>query len=170
MLVDFVGGSGPCSERFFSRYAGFPLSQKPVFPDSNSIKRVSPIITVPCWHSALQWHSDKVIYFYASLVTLLSSEPEVQYVALRNINLIVQKRYCIVYFHLFLSLFSLSWNLSSFVISSWVVVWSLGQISSKMRWKCSLWSTMIQFMSNWRSLTSWSDWQTSKTLLKYWQS
>ena len=27
------------------------------------------------------------------LVTLLSSEPEVQYVALRNINLIVQKRY-----------------------------------------------------------------------------
>jgi AP-1 complex subunit beta-1 len=26
------------------------------------------------------------------LVTLLSSEPEVQYVALRNINLIVQKR------------------------------------------------------------------------------
>ena len=27
------------------------------------------------------------------IVTLLSSEPEVQYVALRNINLIVQKRY-----------------------------------------------------------------------------
>lgn len=27
------------------------------------------------------------------LVTLLSGEPEVQYVALRNINLIVQKRY-----------------------------------------------------------------------------
>lgn len=26
------------------------------------------------------------------LVTLLSSEPEIQYVALRNINLIVQKR------------------------------------------------------------------------------
>lgn len=28
------------------------------------------------------------------LVTLLSAEPELQYVALRNINLIVQKRYC----------------------------------------------------------------------------
>ena len=27
------------------------------------------------------------------LVTLLSAEPEIQYVALRNINLIVQKRY-----------------------------------------------------------------------------
>lgn len=27
------------------------------------------------------------------LVTLLSTEPEIQYVALRNINLIVQKRY-----------------------------------------------------------------------------
>lgn len=30
------------------------------------------------------------------LVTLLSGEPEVQYVALRNINLIVQKRWEIV--------------------------------------------------------------------------
>lgn len=29
------------------------------------------------------------------LVTLLSGEPEVQYVALRNINLIVQKRYIV---------------------------------------------------------------------------
>jgi len=27
------------------------------------------------------------------LVTLLSAEPEIQYVALRNINLVVQKRY-----------------------------------------------------------------------------
>ena len=33
------------------------------------------------------------ILFCFVLVTLLSSEPEVQYVALRNINLIVQKRY-----------------------------------------------------------------------------
>ena len=30
------------------------------------------------------------------LVTLLSAEPEIQYVALRNINLIVQKRYVIL--------------------------------------------------------------------------
>lgn len=27
------------------------------------------------------------------LVTLLSTEPEIQYVALRNINIVVQKRY-----------------------------------------------------------------------------
>ena len=33
------------------------------------------------------------IFSFLFLVTLLSSEPEVQYVALRNINLIVQKRY-----------------------------------------------------------------------------
>lgn len=31
-------------------------------------------------------------FYHFILVTLLSSEPEVQYVALRNINLIVQKR------------------------------------------------------------------------------
>jgi len=29
------------------------------------------------------------------LVTLLSAEPEIQYVALRNINLVVQKRFAI---------------------------------------------------------------------------
>lgn len=44
------------------------------------------------------------------LVTLLSSEPEVQYVALRNINLIVQKRYifnilCNLYCHIIISVF-----------------------------------------------------------------
>lgn len=32
-------------------------------------------------------------FFVVVVVTLLSTEPEVQYVALRNINLIVQKRY-----------------------------------------------------------------------------
>ena len=31
------------------------------------------------------------------LVTLLSAEPEIQYVALRNINLVVQKRFLTVY-------------------------------------------------------------------------
>ena len=30
--------------------------------------------------------------FFVSIVTLLSGEPEIQFVALRNINLIVQKR------------------------------------------------------------------------------
>ena len=29
MWVEFVVGSRPCSERFFSRYSGFPLSSKP---------------------------------------------------------------------------------------------------------------------------------------------
>ena len=28
MLVEFVVGSRPCSERFFSWYSGFPLSSK----------------------------------------------------------------------------------------------------------------------------------------------
>lgn len=31
----------------------------------------------------------------APLVTLLSAEPEIQYVALRNINIIVQKRFVV---------------------------------------------------------------------------
>jgi len=35
------------------------------------------------------------------LVTLLSAEPEIQYVALRNINLVVQKRYFAVSFGAF---------------------------------------------------------------------
>jgi len=39
MWVEFVVGSRPCSERFFSGYSGFPLSskKKPTFPNSNSI-------------------------------------------------------------------------------------------------------------------------------------
>ena len=37
MWVEFVVGSLPCSERFFSGYSGFPSPQKPIFPNSNSI-------------------------------------------------------------------------------------------------------------------------------------
>ena len=38
MWIGFVAGSLPCSERFFHGYSGFPLSsQKPTFPNSNSI-------------------------------------------------------------------------------------------------------------------------------------
>ena len=37
MWVEFVVGSLPYSERFFSRYSGFPLSLKPTLPNSNSI-------------------------------------------------------------------------------------------------------------------------------------
>ena len=36
MWVEFVVGSLPCSERFFSGYSGFPSPQKPTFSNSNS--------------------------------------------------------------------------------------------------------------------------------------
>ena len=38
MWVEFVVGSLPCSERFFSGYSGFPSPQKPTFPNSNSTR------------------------------------------------------------------------------------------------------------------------------------
>ena len=38
MWVEFVVGSLPCSEGFFSRYSVFPSPQKPTFPNSNSIR------------------------------------------------------------------------------------------------------------------------------------
>ena len=37
MWVEFVVGSLPCSERFFSGYSGFLSAQKPTLPNSNSI-------------------------------------------------------------------------------------------------------------------------------------
>ena len=36
MWVEFVVGSPPCSERFFSGFSGFPSPQKPTFSNSNS--------------------------------------------------------------------------------------------------------------------------------------
>ena len=36
MWVEFVVGSLPCSERFFSGFSGFPSPDKPTFPNSNS--------------------------------------------------------------------------------------------------------------------------------------
>ena len=38
MWVEFVAGSLLCSKKFFSGYSGFPLSQKPTFPNSNSTR------------------------------------------------------------------------------------------------------------------------------------
>ena len=38
MWVEFVVGSLPGSERFFSGYSGFPLSSKTNFPNSNSTR------------------------------------------------------------------------------------------------------------------------------------
>ena len=44
MWVEFVVGSRPCSERFFSGYFGFPLSSKPTSPPEIPIRSsVSPI-------------------------------------------------------------------------------------------------------------------------------
>ena len=43
MWVEFVVGSRPSSERFFSGYSGFPLSSKPTFLNSNLIWKVSPV-------------------------------------------------------------------------------------------------------------------------------
>ena len=38
MWVEFVVGSLPCYEKFFSGYSGFPSPQKPTFPNSNSTR------------------------------------------------------------------------------------------------------------------------------------
>ena len=38
MWVEFVVGSLPCSERFFSGYSGFSSPQKLTFPNSNSTR------------------------------------------------------------------------------------------------------------------------------------
>ena len=38
MWLEFMVGSLLCSESFFSVYSGFPSSQKPTFPNSNSTK------------------------------------------------------------------------------------------------------------------------------------
>ena len=38
MWVEFVVGSLPCSERFFSGYSGFPVSSKTNIPNSNSTR------------------------------------------------------------------------------------------------------------------------------------
>lgn len=45
-----------------------------------------------------------------------------------------------------------------------------GQTFSRMRWRCSSSSTMIQFMSSLRSWILWFDWQINRTLHKYWQN
>lgn len=57
------------------------------------------------------------------LVTLLSAEPEIQYVALRNINLIVQKRPTILAHEIkVLDIFCLTWSHAKSPISNLEVV------------------------------------------------
>ena len=62
MWVEFVAGSLLCSERFFSGYSGFPLSQKPTFPNSNSTRMQD----LPENHFAVSGASwvNIMIYFY----------------------------------------------------------------------------------------------------------
>ena len=57
MWVEFVVGSLPCSERFFSGTSVFPSPQKPTIPHSNSIWRVSRYckahLIISSWNYAL---------------------------------------------------------------------------------------------------------------------
>ena len=46
---EFVVGSCPCSERFFSRYSGFHLSSKPTFPNFNLIQMATLLNLVLAW-------------------------------------------------------------------------------------------------------------------------
>lgn len=48
-----------------------------------------------------------MLFIYIIIVTLLSKEPEIQYVALRNINLIVQKRPEILQYEMKVFLFTM---------------------------------------------------------------
>lgn len=89
--------------------AGDCLRGRPLFPSRSICERVTPRLSHA--NSAVVLSAVKVLMKFLELlpkdsdyyntllkklspplVTLLSGEPEVQYVALRNINLIVQKR------------------------------------------------------------------------------
>lgn len=53
--------SHPCSERFFSSYSGFPLSQKPIFQNSNSIWTSLPsMVELDKIFCALKTHSENL--------------------------------------------------------------------------------------------------------------
>jgi vesicle coat complex subunit len=60
------------------------------------------------------------------LVTLLSAEPEIQYVALRNINLIVQKRPTILAHEIKVTIFSSYSSIMSVCSSNSIVHLSIG--------------------------------------------
>ena len=79
------------------------------------------------------------------LVTLLGSEPEIQYVALRNINLIVQKQPTILAHEVKVTLRALPV----------IVLGSLHlRVSGCAPCRCSSASTMTPSMSKWRSWRS----------------
>ena len=64
--VEFVVGSRPCSERFFSGYSGFPLSSK-----TNISKFQYDLENVPSKCCALNTVTLKVIYLLLLLLLLL---------------------------------------------------------------------------------------------------
>ena len=72
LWVEFVVGSCPCSERFFSGHSGFPFPQKPTFPKSNLIwnPRATGLSVVQCtWNwflVAFGWISTLWDFIYVS--------------------------------------------------------------------------------------------------------
>ena len=57
MWVEFVVGSLPCSERFFSGYSGFPLSSKTNISKFQFDLELSSSLTVNLWLGWLRKHS-----------------------------------------------------------------------------------------------------------------
>ena len=89
------------------------------------------------------------------LVTLLSSEPEIQYVALRNINLIVQRRPTILAHEIKVKRHSPSDDMkcTNLAMENSYLCFMFGHILIKHRslkmsfvFRCSSANTMIQFM------------------------
>ena len=57
MRVEFVVGSRPCSEKFFSVYSCFLSPQKPTFPNSNSIWIIVKHFIMNLWLGRLRNYS-----------------------------------------------------------------------------------------------------------------
>ena len=73
MWVEFLVGSRPCSERFFSGTPVFPSPQKPTFPNSNSIwnpRATIMFISLGLLRATLVKQL-KTIYFYLFLLYVL---------------------------------------------------------------------------------------------------
>ena len=81
MWVEFVAGCLLCSERFFSRYSGFPLSSKINISNSSSTRdRVDCVDVLPLNHNLFiifLFHVHDVTFFFTSgnSTGVLSSSP-----------------------------------------------------------------------------------------------
>ena len=73
MWVEFVVGSRPCSERFFSGYSGFPLSSKTNIPKFQLSKAhfnwSLPLLCVPHHYKV-----PSLIYFFIIAIFVLGSD------------------------------------------------------------------------------------------------